>query len=492
MKTLRKVIALSLMVVLLFSGTIKASAVEYGSYFDTMLQFMRGMYYKDVTDEDGLKAALKGMFSALDPYSSFYDREETEALNSSLNGNFVGIGAGLEKGDKGIRITKVYEGSPAEAVGVQEGDIITAVDGSSVVDKDAETVAAAIRGEEGTWVRLTILRGDKTKEFSIKRGLVTINPILYRLEGDVAYIRIDSFSLGTSNRFNEALEEANKNKIHRIILDLRGNGGGYVDEAVKVAEQLIPPGVVTTLDYKSEEMLDRVYYAKKSHPDYIVAVLVDKGTASASEILAGALEDAGNGFLLGQNTYGKGVFQNLFTILTPEAYLKYSELYGDQYVTELQWMSYYGVFPDNDEILGTVKLTTGHYLTPKGRAINGIGLAPVITLPDPSAPNGVDLSSVSILSNTVPMAIDQYDIGVYHAEKVLKAAGYLSTTADRYFDSATQEAIKQYQKAYKLPQTGIIDIKTRDQLNKTLIELRNNNDKQYAKAVELLNWFGVN
>ncbi len=489
MKKIRGAVTLILLIVFLFTGSIGASAAEYGTYFDSMIRFMQGMFYKDVSDEEALKAALKGMFSALDPYSDFYDPEETEALNNSLNGNFVGIGAGLEKTDKGVKITKVYEGSPAEKVGVYEGDIITAVDGNSVLDKDAEAVAAIIRGTEGTWVRISILRGDKTKEFSIVRGVVTISPVEYRLEGDKAYILIDSFGLGTSERFSKALAEADKSKIQKIILDLRGNGGGYVDEAVKIAEQLIPPGVITTLAYKSDEMSDRVYSATKTHPDYIVAVLVNKGTASASEILAGALEDAGNGYLIGQNTFGKGIFQNMFCVLTPEAFLKYSELHGDEYVTELQWMSYYGVFPDKDEILGTVKLTTGHYLTPKGRAIHGIGLKPAVILPDAATPNGVVLSSVKFLSSTTPISINQYDVEVYQTESILKAGGFFTGTPDRQFDTETQDAVKRFQEKFALAPSGIIDIKTRDQLNKTLLELRSDNDKQYTKAVELLNWF---
>lgn len=489
MNRFKGVISLALIIVFLFAGSMGASAQEYGPYFESMLQFVQEMYYKDLTDEEGLKAALKGMLAGLDKYSAFYDNHEMEAFNSSLNGNYVGIGAGLEKSDSHIKITKVYEGSPAEKAGILEGDLITAVNGVSVFDKDAETVATAIRGDAGTTVRITIIRENLTKEFSIVRGTVSINPVMSRIEGENAYIRIDSFGAGTAAKFNKAMDEVDKNSIRKIILDLRGNPGGYVDEATAVAEKLMPPGIITTLDYKSDVMTDQVYSSNETHPDYIVAVLVDEGSASASEILAGALEDAGNGFLIGQNTYGKGVFQNLFSVLTPEAYEKYNKLYGEKFVTEIQWLNYDGVFPKQDEILGTVKLTTGHYLTPKGRAIDSIGLKPAVALPNPTNPNNVDLSSINFLSNSEPITINIYDAEVYNIERVLKAAGYLTTTADKQFDTATQDAVKKYQANAKLPVTGTIDVNTRDQLNKTLLELRNKNDPQYTKAVEILNWF---
>ena len=133
-------------------------------------------------------------------------------------------------------------------------------------------------------------------------------------------ISIDSFDKGTSREVNIAIEAINKAGIKKIILDLRGNPGGYVDEAVAVARKLIPEGIVTTLDYKSENYNDRVYRSYGNHPDYIIAVLVDENSASASEILAGALEDSGAGFLVGQTTFGKGSFSEYLFYSYPEAY----------------------------------------------------------------------------------------------------------------------------------------------------------------------------
>lgn len=487
MTKIKVITSILLVIVVLFSVPFAATATEYGPYLDSMMNFMQGMYYKGLTDEEGLKAALKGMFAGLDKYSAFYDNAEMEAINRSLNGNFVGIGAALEKVDNGIKITKIYEGSPAEKAGILEGDIITAVNGSSILGKDAEAVAASIRGDAGTTVRLTIMRGTVKKEYSLVRATITISSVQYRIEGKTAYVRIDSFSQGTAAKFNEALTQINKNGIWKIILDLRGNPGGYVDEAVNVAKKILPGGMITKLDYRSEEMTDQSYYADNNNPKYFIAVLVDEDSASASEILAGALQDTGNSVLIGQKTYGKGVFQNLFSILTPEAYTKYSKQYGEQYVTDLHWMSYFGVIPTKNEILGKVKLTTGHYLTRNGRSIDGIGLIPQVVEPNAKMPNGVNLALINPITNTATMDINLYDNGVYSAERILKALGYV-TAADKQYDAATATAVKKYQSAKRLPVTGKIDVKTRDQLNKTLLELRKINDTQYAKAAQIMSW----
>ena len=489
MNKIKKIVSLALVVLLVFTGTLNVSAAEYGDYFESMIRFVSGMYYKGLTDEEGLKAALKGLFSNLDKYSAFYDKEETQALYSSLDGNFVGVGIALEKVDSGIKITRVYEGSPAEKAGLMEGDILSAVDGVSVMAKEAENVATEIRGKAGEAVRLTVKRGSTTREFSVVRDTVTINSFYFRLEGNVAYIRIEGFTLGISTQFIKAMEAVDKNNIKKIVLDLRGNPGGYVEEAVTVARRLMPPGVITTLDYKSEELEDKVYTSDITRPEYIVAVLVNEASASASEILAGALEDSGVGFLIGQNTYGKGVFQNIFSILTPEAYKKYSEKHGEKFVTEIQWLSYYGVFLEAEDILGTVKLTTGYYLTPKGRFIEGVGLKPQVVLPNPTNPNKVDLSVIDRLSLSEALKPNDYGAHVYGAERILKASGLLSTTPDKLFDESTTDAVKAFQEKSGLTVTGIIDKKTGDSLNKLLDQLRIKNDQQYAKALEILNWF---
>lgn len=487
MKKLKGLVSLILVICFIFTASPMANALDYGPYLEAMLGFMTEMYYEGYTDEEALTAALKGMFSQLDDYSGYYDKEETQIYINNLNNTYQGIGASLQNSDKGIKVVEIFENSPAEKAGLHSGDIIIAVDGKSVEDMDATSAAALIRGEAGTEVRLTIIRDGWKTDLFIIRGSVINKSVTYRIEGRVGYIAIDSFDRGTSKEFNQAIQEIDEANIRKIILDLRGNPGGYVDEAVAVARNLIPEGIVTKLDYKSENFNDQVYYSYGNHSDYIIGVLVDENSASATEILAGALDDTGVGFLVGQTTYGKGVFQNIFSILTPEAYNKYNKRHGAKYVTDIEWMSYHGVVPGEDEIIGSVKLTTGHYLTPKGRSINGIGLKPSFVEPNPTNPGDINLSKVAPLKENVEL--NSYNNDVYNAEKILKAAGYMDITADRLFDNKTVEAVKKYQADKKLAVTGIIETTTREKLNETLHELRKSNDTQYTKALEVLEWF---
>lgn len=486
MKKFKGYIVFILVICFIFTASPMVNAQEYGSYLGAMLGFMTEMYYEGLTDEEALVVTLKGMFSQLDDYSGYFDKVETQVYINNLNNTYQGIGAALQADDNGIIVVEIFENSPAEKAGLRTSDIIIAVDGKSVEGMDAASASELIKGKAGTEVRLTIIRNGWNMDLFIIRGTVTKKTVHHRIEGHVGYISIDSFDRGTSKEFNEVIGELDRAGIRKIILDLRGNPGGYVDEAVSVAKKLIPKGIVTTLDYKSENFNDQVFYSSGYHPDYIVAVLVDKNTASASEILAGAIEDSGAGFLVGQTTFGKGIFQNIFSILTPEAYNKYSKKFGTEYVTDIEWMSYHGVFPEENEIIGSVKLTTGYYLTPKGRSINGIGLNPSFVEPDPTYPDGICLSEVSPVKEH--SELNFYNNDVYNSERILKAAGYLEI-ADKLFEKDTVDAIKKYQADNKLPITGSIDIKTFEKLNETLIELRKNNDKQYSKALEVLSIF---
>lgn len=488
----KRLLPLILIITILIMTALPISAAsDYGSYLNGMVKFMQSMYYQDMTDDEALKAALKGMFSGLDPYTGFFDIEESDALNSSLQGNFVGIGAGLEKVAEGIKIIKVYEGSPAEKSGLYVGDIITAVDGQPVVNEDADTAAARIRGGEGTTVNITIKRQGEAaaKTISIKRGVVEVSPVSYRISGNTAFIRIDTFNLNTAAKFEEAMKEIDKKSILKLVIDLRGNPGGYVDQAASVAERLIPKGNITTLDFKSEQLPDKTYTCNRTNPNYIIAVLVDKNTASAAEILASAIQDSGNGFLVGQKTYGKGVVQNMFWVLTPEGYGKYHEEYGYDWVTEAEWMSYAGVVPTEEEILGMIKITTGHYLTRNGRQIQGIGLEPSTKAAERTNPNNVDLSLIGDLTGTTALSLKAYNNEVYQAERILKAAGYSLELPDKLFDEKTQDGIKKYQTEAKIPVSGVIDAKTRQSLNQTLKDLLLKNDPAYTKAYELLGLF---
>jgi carboxyl-terminal processing protease len=222
MNKIKKIAFAVIMILSIFIMPLSAQSADYGSYLNAAVDFMQDLFYQDMNDLESLKAALRGMFGGLDDYSGFYDNEETEALMQSLEGNFVGIGAGLEKDASGCRIIKVYDDSPAQKAGLYEGDVITSVNGVSTLNKDAEQVASEIRGEEGTQVRLTIRRPGENadREFTLTRALVKIKSVFYRIEGDIAYIRIDTFNSNTAESFNKAMDVVDAGKIKKIMLDL--------------------------------------------------------------------------------------------------------------------------------------------------------------------------------------------------------------------------------------------------------------------------------
>jgi len=486
---MKKAAAILILCIMLLMPLTSAMAMDYGDYLNSAVEFMQDMYYLDMDDEEALKAALKGIFGGLDPYSSFYDREESQRLTESLEGSFSGIGIAIERCPEGVRITKVYNGSPAEGAGLWEGDIILAVNGVSTYGKDADVVASEIRGEEGTTVTLTIQRQSSRMDVAIKRGIVVINPVVWRIEGDVAYIHIDTFNSNTGRKFSEAMEQIKQAGITKILLDLRDNPGGFVDEAVDVARKLVPEGLITRLDFKSERLSDTEYYSSLKNSPYLVAVLVNENTASAAEILAGAIQDSGKGVLVGQKTYGKGVVQNMFSVLTPQAYAKYSRQYGLKFITEIEWLVYQGIFLSPNEILGTISITTGHYLTRNGRQIHGVGLAPDVEAANRTLPNGIDLMLVGRLTNDKTLTLNDYGNDVDQAERILRAAGYFEGVPDKLLDEETQAAIKKFQSSEKIRVTGNIDATTRDRLNMLLDTLRTQHDPQYVKGMEVLKMF---
>jgi len=486
---MKKAAAILILCIMLLMPLTSAMAMDYGDYLNSAVEFMQDMYYLDMDEEEALKAALKGIFGGLDPYSSFYDREESQRLTESLEGSFSGIGIAIERCPEGVRITKVYNGSPAEGAGLWEGDIILAVNGVSTYGKDADVVASEIRGEEGTTVTLTIQRQSSRMDVAIKRGIVVINPVVWRIEGDVAYIHIDTFNSNTGRKFSEAMEQIKQAGITKILLDLRDNPGGFVDEAVDVARKLVPEGLITRLDFRSERLSDTEYYSSLKNSPYLVAVLVNENTASAAEILAGAIQDSGKGVLVGQKTYGKGVVQNMFSVLTPQAYAKYSRQYGLKFITEIEWLVYQGIFLSPNEILGTISITTGHYLTRNGRQIHGVGLAPDVEAANRTLPNGIDLMLVGRLTNDKTLTLNDYGNDVDQAERILRAAGYFEGVPDKLLDEETQAAIKKFQSSEKIRVTGNIDATTRDRLNMLLDTLRTQHDPQYVKGMEVLKMF---
>lgn len=304
-------------------------------------ELIQDMFYKEVTDEEMYTAALKGMFQSLDPYCNYYTKEETTEFNIDVSGKYSGIGIKFEGYSNYMRIVKVFTNSPAYNVGLMAGDFIIGIEGEDVSDWTTTKAASLIRGEAGTSVKLTILRGNQTFDVNVLRADIQAESCSFSiLNEDIAYITIEEFNLSTASEIAKYLNSMNVLGYKKLILDLRDNPGGYVDQAVYVAGRFIPSGVITTLKYKNSQK-DTAYRSYLPSNPYKMVVLVNEYSASSSEILAGALKD--NGIkLIGKTTYGKGVFQEVRALKDG----------------------------------GSIKITTGQYLTPSGACIDKIGITP--------------------------------------------------------------------------------------------------------------------
>lgn len=310
------------------------------------------LYYYDEIDDAALQDGLyEGLISGLgDKYSVYYNAEENAQIQLDTTGQYYGIGAGLRQDvdTMVVSVSKVYEGTPSEAAGLLAEDIILSVDGTEADSMEVTELVKLIRGEEGTTVHLEVYRAATGEylSFDVERANVTLPSITYEmLDNGIGYIHIDSFEKETAAQFEEAVEEFETQGLKGLILDVRYNGGGLVTAVVQILDDILPEGTVVYTEDKNGNRQDYTSGGDSSM-DYPLAVLINGDSASASEILAGAIKDYEYGTLIGTTTFGKGIVQTIFQLEDGDA----------------------------------VKLTTAKYFTPKGNYIHGVGIEPDITL----------------------------------------------------------------------------------------------------------------
>lgn len=489
-KYISMITALMLAVVLTVSQwanvVLAAEAQEIDlEYLRSVMEMIKDRYKDSITDEQLIQGALNGMFDTMDKYTDFYPPDEAESFLGSMEGSFGGIGIAMEQVDGRIMVSKVFPASPAFKAGLQPGYCILSVNGTDLNGKTPEQAASLIKGDAGTKVRLKILKQDQSQEeVELTRAEIRIDPVTYRIEGDIGYICIETFNANTAAGMENALIKMDSKGIEKIILDLRNNPGGYVDQAVEVARCFVPKGLITRLEFKSELLEDESYYSYLEKPRYKLAVLVNEMSASASEILAGAIQDSGAGTLIGTKTFGKGKVQNLIPILTPEAYEKYSKQLGTKIVDGYELMTR-SIIPLEAEIIGWTKITTGEYVTPKGRRIDGIGLTPD-KLVQSDVVQGKAPQSIIPLSRTVGYTLGAEGMDIYSTECILQLLGYDVGTPDTKLDEKTCAALKIFQKENHLWVNGVLTKSTQLALNVKLEAWIVQNDKQYQAAEKLL------
>ena len=321
--------------------------------FNEALKLLNTQFYGDLPQGKALTyEALRGFVGQLgDPHTAFLDPEQAAQFNSDLEGQFEGIGARVDKAEKGgVEIRYLFAEQPAEKAGVRVGDVILAVDGKDVTQLDLNEAISLIRGPRDTQVVLTIQRGAEAPfDLTVTRARIEIPVVEAKTLGDgkIEYVALSEFSSVASGRLEEALKTALAKKPTGLILDLRGNPGGLLDAAVRIGSFFVPEGNI--LIERFQDGREQLYPRKGSYllGDTELVVLVDGGSASASEIVAGAIQDAGTGKLIGEKSYGKGSVQ------LPNALSDGSQL----------------------------RVTIARWFTPKDRAIHGVGLEPDIVVP---------------------------------------------------------------------------------------------------------------
>lgn len=318
---------------------------DYLKELETAYNNILNSYVEKVDQKKLTNAAIDGMYKYLgDPYTSYLDEETTADLTDRLKGEYKGIGVEITKVDEGILVANVFEKSPAEQAGILIGDLIIKVNGESTLDKTVKEVSNIIKNSDEE-IKITVQRSGIEKEISVKSRKVDITSVEKDKIDNVGYLKITAFSNTTYKQFREALESLEKEGINGLVIDLRDNGGGYLNPAVEIAEMFVEKGK-NIYGLESKSNVEMYKDSTSESRNYKVSIIMNGSTASASEILSAALKESYNAITVGTTSYGKGTVQDTNKLSTG----------------------------------GMVKYTTAYWLTPNGNKINGKGITPDINI----------------------------------------------------------------------------------------------------------------
>lgn len=358
-------------VALLPATTAGLAAVDArsGPQFGKLLaiyQLVKDNYVDQVEDDKLLKGAIDGMLASLDPHSTYLDGSSLQRLETMIDGNYTGLGLSVVEEDGAVKVVSPFKGSPAEKAGIKAGDFITHLDGTLYFERDLDEAVAKMRGEAGTSIRLTIFRQGRDAPFdvTVTRGVIELEPVTSELKGDVGVISVNEFSRDVGKDVASAITalkaqaaKTPQGKLAGLVLDLRSNPGGSLDEAVALSDIFLDKGDIVS--QRGRVASENQFYRAESmfKGDVIkgmpMIVLIDAGSASASEIVAGALQDQRRAVIMGERSFGKGSVQSLIGLDKNSA----------------------------------VKLTTARYYTPSGHSVQEGGIDPDIRVPQLSDPD---------------------------------------------------------------------------------------------------------
>ena len=339
------------------------SGMQFGK-LAAIYRLVKDNYVDQVDDDKLLKGAINGMLASLDPHSSYLDGSGLQRLETMIDGNYSGLGLSVQMVDGAVKVISPFRGSPAEKAGVKAGDYITHLDGVLYFERDLDEAVEKMRGQAGTTIRLTVYRPGRDEPFdvTVKRGVIDLEPVTWQLTNAVGVVTVNEFSRDVGRDVAGAIQDLRKQVaatggLKGLVLDLRSNPGGSLDEAVALTDLFVSSGdivsqrgrVASDNEFYRAETIFRGDIAK----DLPLVVLIDAGSASASEIVAGALQDHRRAVIMGERSFGKGSVQSLIGLDRTSA----------------------------------IKLTTARYFTPSGHSVQEGGIEPDIRVPQLSDPD---------------------------------------------------------------------------------------------------------
>jgi carboxyl-terminal processing protease len=338
--------------------TATFAAVDNSTYreldaFMAVFERVRADYVDKTDDKKLIKGAIDGMLASLDPHSSYLDARDFEQMRTQTDGNYGGLGLTVTMEDGAVKVITPSQDTPAFRAGIKSGDFITHLNGTLIFGGTLDEAVEQMRGKPGTQVKLTVVRAGRDKPFDVTltREIIDLKPVKWEVKGQVGYININAFSKNTGTSVRAALMGIDKSLGHQplgYVVDLRSNPGGLLDEAISVSDQFLDHGEIVSQRGRGKGDIER-YFAKPGDAAHglPVVVLVDNGSASAAEIVAGALQDNHRGLVMGERSFGKGSVQTLIPLDDTTA----------------------------------LRLTTARYYTPSGRSVQEGGIEPDIAVP---------------------------------------------------------------------------------------------------------------
>ncbi len=422
---------------------------EFALFVEVLGKIVRG-YIDPVAMEVLMRGAITGMLETLDdPQTTFFDSKDLENFLIQATGSFSGVGVRIVELEGEVVVLETLPDTPAAGAPILPGDRLQAADGETLFGQGLDRAVELLRGPSGTTVSVTLLRPGAAKplEYSLTRTEIHSEVVFSRmLAPGVGYLQIISFDSSTGSTFARHLQDLEKQGLERgLIIDLRDNTGGLLEEAIKVAEILVPEGEITRLVDRAGQVKD-IHYSHARPKPYRIIVLVNEESASASEIVAGALQDREAALLVGNRTFGKATVQHL------------EKLSGGN----------------------ALRLTVAKYLTPSGRDLHGQGLEPDLEIDLPPA--------LKYYRYFIPGRLGRgdYGEGVRLLQQILQELGYDNITADGYFDDVTAGVLQRFQRSAGLPATGSFDDLTWIHLREGLDRIAGERDPQLQAALELL------